>query len=135
MEISNATIDFLKDWVVAPVIGIFTWFWTRNERKHREHLARHLSLEKNVNSLGSQITDRMMAHIDDQVSSLRAEYVKRTDQLAENDRTLFANAEKDRSDFRDMMQKHSERSEERHRELMHTQMQMIASLGNKADRK
>lgn len=110
--------EFVKQWLWAPLLGAVSWAWNRNEKAISDIKQRQDEVGRQMLTLGSGITDRMMGYIDSQISELRSEQVKRLDQLADNDRTLFANAERDRATFRDIMERYTERSEQRHRELL-----------------
>ena len=121
-------IDFIKDFLWAPILGLVAWAWNRNEKAHDDLRESHEKLSDSTHTGHSTLNDKIMEYVDSQISEVKGEQRRRSDKLAEHIEKLFSNAELDRKEFSKVMADHREDSYKRHIELLH-------AINSKADRK
>lgn len=124
-------LDFIKDFLWAPLLALIAWAWNRNEKEHEMLKSSHESLRNSQSSGYSTLNDRVMEHVDGRVDELKSEHGRRIDKTNDHIAKLFENAEKDRAAFREALTTHSQQSTARHIELMTA---IHTGLAGKADK-
>ena len=112
-------LDFVKDFLWAPLLALCVWAWKRNEKAHDDLRTSHEKLSDSTHVGHSTLNDKIMEYVDSQISEVRDDQRRRSDKLAEHIEKLFANAETDRKEFSKVMADHREDSYKRHIELLH----------------
>lgn len=145
MTLDDSVMNFIRDYLWAPLLGLVTWAWNRNEREHKEMRDDIASVRKDASDSHSVLMDRIVTHVDSSVKEaitfMKEEDKKLGDETAlmrTHITKLFENAERDRSEFRDLLMHHVQRSEDRHIELLKGQQDLIntihVGLSKKADK-
>lgn len=112
-------IDFIKDFVWAPLLALIGWAWSRNQKEHDMLRESHDKLHHATHAGHSELNDRIMEYIDSTLGEVKDEQRRRSDKIAGHIEKLFENAEKDRKEFSQLMADHREDSYKRHIELLH----------------
>jgi len=127
-------LNFIKDFVWVPFLGLVGWAWNRNEKEHEVLKIAHQKLQDNTSSGYSVLNDRVMEHIDKQVTDVRQFVIH-------EDLKLMAELGVQRGHIGkvfDKMEAHAIRSEDRHLETLaaiHSLANtMHIALSNKADK-
>jgi uncharacterized protein YicC (UPF0701 family) len=121
-------LDFIKDFLWAPALGLIAWAWNRNQKEHDDLRESHEKLSDSTHTGHSTLNDKIMEYVDTVVGDMKDEQRRKSDKLALHIEKLFENAEKDRKEFSKVMTDHREDSYKRHIEL-------LQAIHNKADRK
>lgn len=139
---SHEVFDFIKDFIWGPLLAAVGYFWVRNQKEHdmlwKAHNKRIEEIQaarKDAGDSHSVLMDRIVSHVDASVSKamdvMREEDQKlhaETRIMRGHIEKLFENAEKDRSLFRDMLLNHTQRSEDRHIELLKGQQDIVTLI-------
>lgn len=120
-------LDFVKDFLWAPLLALIAWAWNRNEKAHDDLRTNHEKLSDSTHTGHSTLNDKIMEYVDSQINEVKGEQRRRSDKLADHIEKLFANAELDRKEFSKVMADHREDSYKRHIELLH-------AINSKADK-
>ena len=120
-------LDFIKDFLWAPLLALIAWAWSRNEKEHDLLRTSHEKLSDSTHTGHSTLNDKIMEYVDSQLSEVRDDQRRKSDKLAGHIEKLFANAELDRKEFSKLMADHREDSYKRHIELLH-------AINSKADK-
>ena len=149
---SHEVVEFIKDWLWAPLLGLVAWAWTHNEKQHESlRAASEAAMEAarkardDASVSHSVLMDKIMVHMDDQFKEhtavMRLEDGKLSEELAihrQHIAKLFEKLEESRKDTAIQLTNHAERSEDRHREVMHSLQALTQSfhvaLNQKADK-
>ena len=149
---SQEVFDFIKDIIWAPLVAAVGYFYVRNQKEHdmlwkahNKRIEEIQSARKDAGDSHSRLMDRIVDHVDSSVNkaleTMREEDAKlheETKIMRGHIEKLFANAESDRSLFRDMLLNHVQRSEDRHLELMKGQQDILnvvhTGLAQKVDK-
>lgn len=130
----NDLLGFIKDFIWAPLLALIAWAWNRNEKEHEMLRAAQNQLKDNTSSGYSTLNDRVMEHIDKQVTEVRQFVIQ-------EDTKLMTEVSLQRGyigKIFDKMEAHAQRSEDRHLETMnalHTlATTMHQALATKADK-
>ena len=115
--------NFIKDWVWAPVMGLIAWAWNHNEKEHEMLRSQAEKLQGNTSTGYSVLNDRVMEHIDKQVTDVRA-FVVSEDVKLMNELSVQRNHI---AKLFDKLEQHSKDSFQRHIELMN-------AINSKADK-
>lgn len=121
-------LDFIKDFLWAPALGLIAWAWNRNQKEHDDLRDSHEKLSDSTHTGHSTLNDKIMEYVDTVVGDMKDEQRRKSDKLALHIEKLFENAEKDRKEFSKVMTDHREDSYKRHIEL-------LQAIHSKADRK
>ena len=121
-------LDFIKDFLWAPALGLIAWAWNRNQKEHDDLRESHDKLSDSTHTGHSTLNDKIMEYVDTVVGDMKDEQRRRSDRMNDNIVKLFENAEKDRKEFSNVMAAHREDSYKRHIEL-------LQAIHSKADRK
>ena len=149
---SHEILDFVKDFIWAPLLAMVGYFWARNQKEHdmlwkahKERIGEIQTVRKDAGDSHSALMNRIVDHVDSSVnramSTMRDEDARLHEEvkvMRGHIEKLFENAEGDRALFRDMLLSHVQRSEDRHVELLKGQHDIIqlvhTGLANKVDR-
>ena len=112
-------IDFVKDFLWAPILALVGWAWTRNQKEHDDLRNNHEKLSDSTHTGHSTLNDKIMEYVDSAIMEVKDDQRRRSDKLAQHVEKLFENAEKDRKEFSKVMADHREDSYKRHIELLH----------------
>lgn len=127
-------ISFIKDFVWAPVLGLIAWAWNRNEKEHDKLRDKAERLEEGMLTASSGLNDRIMEHIDVQISQVKQMVRDEDTKLAQESTIARTNIAK----LFDKLEQHGQRSEDRHNEMMGVLRNMTESfhiaLSKKADK-
>lgn len=127
-------ISFIKDFLWAPVLGLVAWAWTRNEKEHDMMRQDNRRLEDSMLQSGSTLNDRIMEHIDSQISEVKSLVREEDRKLSEEQATQRGHIGK----IFDKMEAHAQRSEDRHVETLNAihslATTMHQALAGKADK-
>lgn len=134
MSVDSTLIDFIKDFLWAPLLGLVAWAWNRNEREHEALREKADKLETGMLTASSGLNDRIMEHIDVQISDVKALVREEDRKLSEEQMTQRGHIGK----IFDKMEAHAQRSEDRHVETLNAihalATTMHQSLAQKADK-
>lgn len=124
-------LNFIKDFVWAPLLALIGWAWHRNEQEHKALREAHFSLKDSTSESHSSLNDKFMEHVDLRMEAtmklMREEDNRNRDHIAK----LFDKVEETRRDTANALAQHSQRAEDRHRELMTA---LHTGLAQKADK-
>lgn len=123
----DSVVQFVRDWLWAPIMGLIAWAWTRNEKEHDMLRDSHEKLSNSTHNGHSILNDKIMEYVDSTIAEVKDEQRRRSDKLASHIEKLFQNAEVDRKEFSKIMTEHREDSYKRHIELLH-------AINSKADK-
>lgn len=142
----------LASWASGIAILLIGFAWKQNEEAHKrlqekteEAMQAAMKARQDASDSHSILMDRIVNHVDSSVKKA-IDYVKEEDGKLHDEAqvmrghvtTLFANAEKDRQLFREALAAQTERSENRHVEVLnaiHAQSNaMYKALATKADK-
>lgn len=112
-------LDFVKDFVWAPLLALVGWAWSRNQKEHDMLRQSQEKLSDATHAGHSELNDRIMEYIDSTLGEVKDEQRRRSDRMNDNITKLFENAEKDRKEMSKLMADHREDSYKRHIELLH----------------
>lgn len=127
----NDVLNFIKDFVWAPLLALVGWAWHRNEQEHQAIRAAHEKLKDSTSQGHSTLNDKFMEHVDLRLEAtmklMREEDNRNRDHIAR----LFDKIEETRRDTTNALAQHALRSEDRHSELMTA---LHNGLAKKADK-
>ena len=113
-----SVLEFVKDFLWAPLLGLIAWAWSRNQKEHDDMRAAHDKLMSGTSVGHSVLNDRIMVYVDTAAAEMRDEQTRISDKAAAHIAKLFENAERDRKDFHDQIDAMRKDSFARHIELM-----------------
>lgn len=120
----NDILSFVKDFLWAPLIALIAWAWNHNERTHQQLWKKTDKLEDSLLTSGSVLNDRIMEHIDTQISEVKSLVKEEDKKLAEEQATQRGHIGK----LFDKIEAHAQRSEDRHNEMMGVLRNMTESF-------
>lgn len=134
-------LNFIKDFLWAPALGVIAYAWNRNEKEHesirlaaKEASDKAIAIRQHTSDGYSTLNDRIMEHIDSQVKDVRMFVVA-------EDTKMMAELGVQRGHIAkifDKMELHAQRSEDRHVETLNAIHQLASTmhqaLANKVDK-
>ena len=149
---SHEVVEFIRDFLWAPLLGLIVWAWNHNERQHtalrvasEEAMKAAQKAREDASVSHSVLMDKIMNHMDDQFKEHTA-VMQREDGKLNEELTihrnhiakLFEKLEESRKDTATQFTNYSQRSEDRHREVMQSLQTITQSfhtaLNQKADK-
>lgn len=149
---NHDVVEFIKDYLWAPFLGLVGWYLTQNAKEHemlrkatKEAMDAAQKAREDASTSHSVLMDKIMDHMDDQFKEhtkmVRLEDSKLNEELVihrAHIAKLFEKLEESRKDTATQLTNHAERSEDRHREVMGTLQSITQSfhiaLNQKADK-
>lgn len=135
MAPDDSILNFVKDYLWAPITAAIGWHWTRNVKEHDDMRSSINEARKEAGVSHSVLMDRIVTHVDESVKEavnvMKDEDRKISEEngLMRNHITkLFENAERDRSQFRDMLMLQMQRSDDRHAEILKGHNEIMRAL-------
>lgn len=120
-------LNFIKDFLWAPVLGLISWAWHRNEKEHEALRKAHEQLKDNNSSDRTIMSDKFKEHVEVRVSDAirfaREEDLRLMDEMT----TQRGHIAK----IFDKLEEHARRSEDRHVEMLGA---IHEGLSRKADK-
>lgn len=118
--LDDSVMNFIKDWLWAPLLALVGWAWHRNEQEHDDLWKAHDKLKEQSSEGHSKLNDKLMEHVDlrfeASLQMMRDGDLRNSDHIAK---------------IYDKLEQHGQRSEDRHRELM---LALHTGLSAKADK-
>lgn len=141
----DSVVHFVKDWLWAPLLGLVAWAWNRNEKEHEALRIKSEKLEEGMLTASSGLNDRIMEHIDVQISEVKTLVRDEDRKLSEEQliarghiAKLFEKIEETRKDTTAALASNAARAEDRHHEVLGVLREMTNSfhvaLSQKADK-
>jgi hypothetical protein len=110
----NDVLNFIKDFLWAPLLALIGWAWHRNEQEHKALRDAHDKLKDQASQSHSVLNDKFMEHIDARVAD-SINFAKEKDMLVREEMAIQRGHI---AKLYDKIEEHARRSEDRHHELL-----------------
>jgi hypothetical protein len=102
----NDVLNFIKDFLWAPLLALIGWAWHRNEQEHKALRDAHDKLKDQASQSHSVLNDKFMEPIN---------FAKEKDMLVREEMAIQRGHI---AKLYDKIEEHARRSEDRHHELL-----------------
>lgn len=124
MQPDNDVLQFIKDFLWAPLLGLIAWAWKWNQDDHKALWNATEKLRESASASQSNLNDRIMDHVDGRVTETMQ-------LLRDEDAKLMSELNTQRGHIGklfDKLDEHARRSEDRHIEMMQNQQTILQAL-------